>query len=766
MTTDFKNSALDYHRQPVAGKISVETTKRMLTQHDLSLAYTPGVAAVCEAIVQDVDTIRDYTARGNLVAVITNGTAVLGLGNIGPHAAKPVMEGKAALFKTFADIDVFDLELDASDPDKFVDAVTALAPTFGGINLEDIKAPECFEIERKLVERLDIPVFHDDQHGTAIVVAAAIRNGLRVGGKQIEDVKLVCSGAGAAAMACLDLLVSMGLKKENIFVCDRKGILYEGREGTSDPHKLRYTQATGMRTLHDAIAGADIFLGLSGPGVMDAGDVKLMADRPFILALANPDPEILPEIAHAVRNDVIMATGRSDYPNQVNNVLCFPFLFRGALDVGATVINHEMKIACVKALADLTLEETSDCVSAAYRGETFRFGPKYLLPKPFDRRLMSRIAVSVARAAMDSGVARRPIQDLVAYRRKLQDYRFRTSALMRPIFDLVRQQPRRILFAEGESSRVLQALQVVVEEDLCVPVLVGCRNRIEEKLAALGMRLRPDQDFGILDPGVNRQLEQDWRCVRDWLSASGITSDAAKELVLTNGTVLSAVRLRNRMADGVICGVRGKFSTHLNYIRNIVGCDENVRNLSTVNLVITRLGPLFLTDTQISILPEPEHLADVVLMAAKVIARFGIKPRVALLSHAEGGGQDIGDMQRAAAAIEILKRRAPDLEVTGDVGIETALYMSDNGASDPVHGAPANLLVMPNLAAAGIALGVMKRIGNAVDVGPILIGSRLPVHILSNNVSVRGIVNMTAMVAADASKLAIRPVRAVDRQEG
>jgi malate dehydrogenase (oxaloacetate-decarboxylating)(NADP+) len=750
MTTDLKNSALDYHRQPVAGKISVETTKRMLTQHDLSLAYTPGVAAVCEAIVEDVDTIRDYTARGNLVAVITNGTAVLGLGNIGPHAAKPVMEGKAALFKTFADIDVFDLELDASDPDKFVDAVASLAPTFGGINLEDIKAPECFEIERKLVERLDIPVFHDDQHGTAIVVAAAIRNGLRVGGKQIEDVKLVCSGAGAAAMACLDLLVSMGLKKENVFVCDRKGVLYEGREGTNDPYKSRYTQATGMRTLHDAIAGADIFLGLSGPGVMDAGDVKQMAERPFILALANPDPEILPEIAHAVRDDVIMATGRSDYPNQVNNVLCFPFLFRGALDVGATVINHEMKIACVKALADLTLEETSDFVSTAYRGETFRFGPKYLLPKPFDRRLMSRIAVSVARAAMDSGVAKRPIQDLVAYRRKLQDYRFRTSALMRPIFDLVRQQPRRILFAEGESSRVLQALQVVVEEDLCLPVLVGRRDRIEEKFAALGMRLRPDQDFGILDPGVNRQLEQDWQYARDWLSASGMTSDTAKDLVLTNGTVLSAVRLRRRMADGVICGVRGDFSAHLNYIRNIVGCDKNVRNLSTVNLVITRLGPLFFTDTQISILPEPEHLAEVVLMAAKVIERFGIKPRVALLSHAEGGGKDMGDMQRAAAAIEILKKRAPDLEVTGEVGIEAALYVPDNGASDPVQGTPANLLVMPNLAAAGIALGVMKRIGNAVDVGPILIGSRLPVHILSNTVSVRGIVNMTAMVAADA----------------
>jgi malate dehydrogenase (oxaloacetate-decarboxylating)(NADP+) len=751
MTSDLKNSALDYHRQPVAGKISVETTKRMLTQHDLSLAYTPGVAAVCEAIVEDVDTIRDYTARGNLVAVITNGTAVLGLGNIGPHAAKPVMEGKAALFKTFADIDVFDLELDASDPDKFIDAVASLAPTFGGINLEDIKAPECFEIERKLVERLDIPVFHDDQHGTAIVVAAAIRNGLRVAGKQIEDVKLVCSGAGAAAMACLDLLVSMGLKKEHVFVCDRKGVLYEGREGTNDPHKSRYTQATGMRTLHDAIAGADVFLGLSGPGVMDAGDVKQMAERPFILALANPEPEILPEIAHAARNDVIMATGRSDYPNQVNNVLCFPFLFRGALDVGATTINHEMKIACVNALADLTLEETSDSVSAAYRGETFRFGPKYLLPKPFDRRLMSRIAVSVARAAMDSGVARRPIQDLVAYRRKLQDYRFRTSALMRPIFDLVRQHPRRILFAEGESTRVLQALQVVVEEELCRPVLVGRRVRIEQKLEELGMRLRPDQDFEILDQGENEQLEQDWQCASDWLSGSGITPEAAKELILTNGTVLSAVRLRRRTADGVICGVQGDFSGHLNYIRSIVGCDENVRNLSTVNMVITRLGPLYFTDTQIAILPEPEHLADVVLMATKVIERFGIRPRAALLSHAEGGGRDIGDMQRAAAAIEILKKRAPDLEVTGEVGIEAALYVPDTGASDSVSGAPANLLVMPSLAAAGIALGVIKHIGNAVDVGPILIGSRLPVHILSNTVSVRGIVNMTAMVAADAS---------------
>jgi malate dehydrogenase (oxaloacetate-decarboxylating)(NADP+) len=751
MTTDLKNSALEYHRQPVAGKISVETTKRMLTQHDLSLAYTPGVAAVCEAIVEDVDSIREYTARGNLVAVITNGTAVLGLGNIGPFAAKPVMEGKAALFKTFADIDVFDLELDASDPDKFVDAVASLAPTFGGINLEDIKAPECFEIERKLIERLDIPVFHDDQHGTAIVVAAAIRNGLRVAGKQIEDVKLVCSGAGAAAMACLDLLVSMGLKKENVYVCDRKGLIYEGRDGTNDPHKSRYMQATGMRTLQEAIAGADIFLGLSGPGVMDAEDVKQMAERPFILALANPVPEILPEIVHAARNDVLMATGRSDYPNQVNNVLCFPFLFRGALDAGATVINHDMKIACVKALADLTLEETSDCVSAAYRGETFRFGPEYLLPKPFDRRLMSRIAVSVARAAMESGVARHPIQDLVAYRRKLQDYRFRTSALMRPIFNLVQQQPRRILFAEGESTRVLQSLQVIVEEELCRPVLVGRRDRIEERLAELGMRLRPDQDFGILDQGENKLLEQDWQCARDWLSGSGIAPDTAKELVLTNGTVLSAVRLRRRLADGVICGVRGEFSSHLKYIRSLVGCDENVYNLSTVNLVITRLGPLFLTDTQIAIMPEPERLAEVVLMATKVIERFGIKPRVALLPRAEEGSHDEMDMQRAVSAIGILKRRAPDLEVTAEVGIDAALCVHpDTSVSGHTPGAPANLLVMPNLAAAGIALDVMKRIGNAVDVGPILIGSRLPVHILSNTVSVRGIVNMTAMAAADA----------------
>ena len=753
MTTDLRKSALDYHRQPAPGKISVETTKRMLTQYDLSLAYTPGVAAVCEAIVEDVDSIRDYTARGNLVAVITNGTAVLGLGNIGPHAAKPVMEGKAALFKTFADIDVFDLELDASDPEKFVDAVAALAPTFGGINLEDIKAPECFDIERKLIERLDIPVFHDDQHGTAIVVAAAVRNGLRVAGKQIEDVKLVCSGAGAAAMACLDLLVSMGLKKQNVFVCDRKGVLHEGREGAADPHKARYVQATASRTLRDAIAGADVFLGLSGPGVMDADDVKQMAERPFILALANPVPEILPEVAHAVRDDVIMATGRSDYPNQVNNVLCFPFLFRGALDVGATVINHDMKIACVKALADLTLEETSDCVKAAYRGETFRFGPEYLLPKPFDRRLMSRIAVSVARAAMDTGVARRPIQDLVAYRRKLQDYRFRTSALMRPIFDLVRQHPRRVLFAEGESSRVLQALQVIVEEDLCRPVLVGRRDRIEEKLAELGMRLRPDQDFGILDPAMNKQLEQDWQCARDWLSGSGMTPGAVKELLLGNGTVLSAVRLRRRMADGVICGVRGEFSAHLRYIRSIVGSDENVGNLSTVNLVITQLGPLFLTDTQIAIQPEPEQVADVVLMATKIVERFGINPRVALVSHDEGGGQDRGDQQRTALAIEVLKRRAPNLEVAGAMGIETALYVPDGAVSDPVHGVPANLLVMPNLAAAGIALGVMKRIGNAVDVGPILVGSRLPVHILSNTASVRGIVNMTAMAAADAMNL-------------
>jgi malate dehydrogenase (oxaloacetate-decarboxylating)(NADP+) len=752
MTTDLKNSALEYHRLPVAGKIAVETTKRMLTQHDLSLAYTPGVAAVCEAIVEDVATVSDYTARGNLVAVITNGTAVLGLGNIGPYAAKPVMEGKAALFKTFADIDVFDLELDASDPDKFVDAVAALAPSFGGINLEDIKAPECFEIERKLIERLDIPVFHDDQHGTAIVVAAAVRNGLRVAGKQIGDVKLVCSGAGAAAMACLDLLVSMGLKKENVYACDRKGLLYAGREGTNTPYKSRYLQATDMRTLSQAIVGADVFLGLSGPGVMTAEDVRAMAERPFILALANPVPEILPEIAHAARNDVLMATGRSDYPNQVNNVLCFPFLFRGALDAGATVINHEMKIACVEALADLTLEESSDCVSAAYRGETFRFGPEYLLPKPFDRRLMSRIAVSVARAAMESGVARRPIPDLVAYRRKLQDYRFKTSALMRPIFNLAQQHPRRILFAEGESTRVLQALQVIVEEELCQPVLVGRRDRIEGKLDELGMRLRPDRDFAVVDQNNPAQLEQDGRCAGDWLGESGVSPRAARELVLTHGTVLAAVRLRRGLADGVICGVRGEFSTHLNFVRNIVGCDDNVHHLSTVNLVVTRLGPLFVTDTQIAIAPDPERLAEAVLMASKVIGRFGIKPRVALLSHTEGGGHDQEARRRAVVAIGILRGRTPDLEVMGEVGIDAALSLqSDAGTAGTVPGIPANLLVMPNLAAAGIALGVMKRIGNAVDVGPILIGARLPVHVLSNSVSVRGIVNMTAMAAADAS---------------
>jgi malate dehydrogenase (oxaloacetate-decarboxylating)(NADP+) len=767
MTTDITKAALDYHRQPVAGKISVETTKRMLSQHDLSLAYTPGVAAVCEAIVEDVDAVRDYTARGNLVAVITNGTAVLGLGNIGPYAAKPVMEGKAALFKTFADIDVFDLELDASDPDKFVDAVAALAPTFGGINLEDIKSPECFEIERKLLERLDIPVFHDDQHGTAIVVAAAIRNGLRVAGKRIEDVKLVCSGAGAAAIACLDLLVSMGLSKENVFVCDRKGILYEGRKGTIDLHKIRYMRATRLKTMREAIVGADVFLGLSGPRIIDADDVRQMAERPFILALANPEPEILPEIAHAARNDVVMATGRSDYPNQVNNVLCFPFLFRGALDVGATVINNEMKIACVKALADLTLEESSDCVSAAYRGETFRFGPDYLLPKPFDRRLMSRIAVAVARAAMESGVARRPIRDLVAYRRKLQDYRFRTSTLMRPIFELVRQYRHRIMFAEGESSRVLQALQFIVEEELCRPVLVGRRDRIEAKLDLLGMRLRPERDFGIVDPADDKLLQEDCQCARDWLVGSRLTAQTARELLRTNGTVLSAIRLRRRMVEGVICGVRGGFGINLGYIRSLIGCGENVRDLSTVNLVITRQGPLFVTDTQIAIRPEPEHIMDVVVKAAKLVERFGIKPRVALLAHERDSGLDAEHVQTVNSAIEMLKDCMPGLEVTGEVDIEAALTVPvEDGTPDPLSRAPANLLVMPNLAAAGIALGVMKRVGNAVDVGPILIGSRLPVHILSHAVTVRGIVNMTAMAAADATVECGASATGEIRQEG
>jgi malate dehydrogenase (oxaloacetate-decarboxylating)(NADP+) len=752
MNPDIKQAALDYHRFPVPGKISVEITKSMLSQHDLSLAYTPGVAAVCNAIADNIETVTDYTARGNLVAVITNGTAVLGLGPIGPYAAKPVMEGKAALFKAFAGIDVFDLELDETDPDKFVAAVAALAPSFGGINLEDIKAPECFEIERKLVERLDIPVFHDDQHGTAICVAAAVRNGLRLAGKRLDTARLVCSGAGAAALACLDLLGSMGLDKDRVTVCDRHGVLYTGRELGEDPYKSRYARNTESRTLQEAMAGADIFLGVSVAGVLDADSVKRMAPRPLILALANPEPEIFPDLAHAVRDDILMATGRSDYPNQVNNVLCFPFLFRGALDVGATTINQAMKIACVEALADLALEETPDSVSTAYSGKTFRFGPDYLLPKPFDRRLISRIAVAVARAAMESGVAKRPIKDLAVYRHRLEAYSFRTSTIMRPIFDQARQHPRRIMFADGESSRVLQAVQVIVDENLCLPVLAGHRDRIKQKLSELGLRLDPDQDIEIVDFDTNTQLEKDIHCCLDRQSGAGMSAQEVRQRLRSDGTVLSAVRLRRRMVDAVLCGVSGEFNTHLAQVRNLIGCSVDARDLSTVNLVITRHGPLFITDTRITAMPTAEHLAETVMLAARVVERFGMQPRVALLSHPDSGGRGDADSKRARKAVKILQKRAPGLEVAGQMSVELALTARTNPETAPVSGlsASANLLVMPNLDAASIALGILKGVGNAVDVGPILIGSRYPVHILSNTVSVRGIVNMTAMAAAEA----------------
>lgn len=752
MNLDIKQAALDYHRFPVPGKISVETTKSMLSQHDLSLAYTPGVAAVCNAIADNIETVTDYTARGNLVAVITNGTAVLGLGHIGPYAAKPVMEGKAALFKAFAGIDVFDLELDETNPDKFVAAVAALAPSFGGINLEDIKAPECFEIERKLIERLDIPVFHDDQHGTAICVAAAVRNGLRLAGKRLDAARLVCSGAGAAALACLDLLGSMGLDKDRVTVCDRHGVLYTGRELGEDPYKSRYARNTETRTLQEAMAGADIFLGVSAAGVLDVDSVRRMAPRPLILALANPEPEILPDVAHAVRDDILMATGRSDYPNQVNNVLCFPFLFRGALDVGATTINQAMKIACVEALADLALEETTDSVSTAYSGKTFRFGPDYLLPKPFDRRLISRIAVAVARAAMESSVAKRPIEDLALYRHRLEAYSFRTSTIMRPIFDQARQHPRRIMFADGESSRVLQAVQVIVDENLCLPVLAGRRDRIKQKLSELGLRLDPDQDIEIVDFDTNTQLEKDIHSCLDRRAGAGMSAQEVRLRLRSDGTVLSAVRLRRRMVDAVLCGVSGEFSTHLAQVRNLVGCSVDARDLSTVNLVITRHGPLFITDTRITAMPTAEHLAETVMLAARVVERFGIQPRVALLSHPDSGSRSDAGSKRARKTVKILQKRAPGLEVAGHMSVELALTAGTNQETAPVSGlsASANLLVMPNLDAASIALGIMKGVGNAVDVGPILIGTRYPVHILSNTVSVRGIVNMTAMAAAEA----------------
>ena len=747
-----REAALDYHRYPTPGKLSVTATTTLANQRDRALAYSPGVAFTCEEIVKDPKTAAEYTARGNLVGVISNGTAVLGLGPIGPLASKPVMEGKAVLFKKFANIDVFDLEVNETDPQKFIDIVAALEPTFGGVNLEDIKAPECFIIEKALRERCNIPIFHDDQHGTAICVAAAVRNGLRVVGKDISKVRLVASGAGAAALACLNLLVSMGLPRENITVTDRFGVVYKGRKEEMDPWKAEYAIDTNARTLSDVIEGADVFLGLSAPNIMGEEELRKMGERPIIMALANPTPEVSPELVKEIRPDAVMATGRTDYPNQVNNVLCFPFLFRGALDVAATEINEEMKIAAVEAIADLATAEVSDIVAAAYGGQELRFGPEYLIPKPFDPRLMLEIPPRVAKAAMDSGVAKRPITDFDAYRQQLEGFVFRSGLVMKPVFDMARSQKKRVVYPEGESRRVLQACQVLVDDGVCHPVLIGRRDVILERIAELGLRLIPDEQVEIHDPEDNPHFEQDWQDFHNIMGRRGINPEYARSIVRTRPTVIAALMLRRGEVDAMLCGCQGGFLRHLRYVRNLVGVQKGVTDFSTVNMMIMKQGTFFLTDTYVSVDPTPEHVAETAIMAADVVKRFGITPKAALISHSNFGSHENKSACKMRDALQLIRTLAPDLEVEGEMHADAAISEEIRSRIFPnsMLKGSANLLVMPTLDAANISYNMVKMLGDGLPVGPILVGAAKPAHVVSPSITVRGIVNMSAIAVVDA----------------
>jgi malate dehydrogenase (oxaloacetate-decarboxylating)(NADP+) len=747
-------SALEYHRHPSPGKISVVPTKSMTTQHDLALAYSPGVAVPCMAIAANPDQARSLTSRGNLVAVITNGTAVLGLGNIGALASKPVMEGKACLFKKFADIDVFDIELDEADPDKIVDIVAAMEPTFGGINLEDIKAPECFYIERKLRERMKIPVFHDDQHGTAIVAGAAVINGLEIVGKKIEDIKIVASGAGAAAIACLNLLVGLGARRENVFVSDIKGVVYAGRLEDMDDQKAKYAQPTSARALGEIIAGADLFLGLSAGGVLRPEMLAKMADRPLILALANPDPEISPEVAKATRPDAIIATGRSDYPNQVNNVLCFPFIFRGALDVGATTINEEMKFAAVHAIAALARAEQSDIVASAYGHQETRFGADFLIPRPFDPRLISVVAPAVAEAAMKSGVATRPIKDMPAYRSSMERFVYKSGNTMKPVFEAAAQTNQRVIFAEGEESRVLRAVQIAVDEKLARPVLVGRGDVVNAKIRDFGLRLEQGRDFDLIDLHdealIKSAVEDHYQLTR----RKGGSRERIDRAMHSNNTLLAATMLRLGRADGMLCGTHGDYSEHLECVSKAIGFGSGRRIFAAMNLLMLPQHTVFICDTYINADPTAEELADITILATDEMCRFGINPRVALLSHSSFGSSDVASARKMRATFDLVLAAKPDLEIEGEMRGDMALSKRILDATFPdsrLH-TEANLLIMPNLDAANITYNVLKTVaGEGVTVGPILLGAAKPVHILTPTSTVRGIVNMTALASVDAS---------------
>ena len=753
MDEQLRRAALEYHRLPVAGKISVTPTKGLVNQRDLALAYTPGVAAACEAIVADPSEARSLTARGNLVAVITNGTAVLGLGAIGPLASKPVMEGKAVLFKKFAGIDVFDIEVNERDPDKLVDIIASLEPTFGGINLEDIKAPECFVVERKLRERCKVPVFHDDQHGTAIIVGAAVLNGLKVVGKDIGAVKLVASGAGAAALACLGLLRKMGLRKDNIIVTDIKGVVYKGRVEEMDPLKEQYAMDTPARTLAEVIDGADVFLGLSAGGVLKPEMVGRMAARPLILALANPEPEILPHLARQAKPDAVIATGRSDFPNQVNNVLCFPFIFRGALDVGATTITSEMELAAVQALADLAQAEQSDIVATAYGKQNLSFGPDYLIPRPFDPRLIGRIAPAVARAAITSGVATRPIDDFDAYRERLNQFVYQSGFIMRPVFAAAKLAPMRLVYTEGEDERVLRAAQQVVDEGLARLTLVGRPHVVGARIERLGLRLEPGRDFALVDPNSDSRFREYSMAYHKLAERKGVTPQLARLEMRRRYTLIGAMLMHMGAADAMLCGAVGRYQSHLQFIDHVIGLRPGVRHYAAMSMLLLPRRTVFICDTYVNFDPSAEQVAESAILAAEEIRRFGLTPRAALLSHSSFGAADTPTAVKMREALALLERLAPDLEVEGEMQGDAALSEEIRMSVFPgsrLKG-QANLLVMPTLDAANIAFNLLKTAaGDGITVGPILLGAARAVHILTPSATVRRIVNMTALAVADA----------------
>ncbi len=750
MTDNKDQQALDYHRAPPAGKISVTATKPLASQHDLSLAYSPGVAAACKAIEADKDQAAELTARANLVAVITNGTAVLGLGNIGPLASKPVMEGKGVLFKKFAGIDVFDIEVDATDIDLFCQTVKALEPTFGGINLEDIKAPECFEIEKRLKQEMDIPVFHDDQHGTAIIAAAGVLNAVEIIGKSIEELKIVCSGAGAAALSCLKMLEVVGAKRSNMTVLDQDGVLHVDRSEELDPYKREYAIKTNKRTLDDAIDGADMFLGLSVAGVLNGEMVKKMAKQPIIFALSNPNPEINPEEVEAVRDDAIIATGRSDYANQINNVLCFPFIFRGALDVGATIINEEMKLAAAKAIASLTRKEVTETVAAAY-GESPIFGKDYIIPKPFDTRLILEIAPAVAKAAMETGVATRPLSDMAAYVRKLESFVYRSGSVMKPIIVNAQNDPKRVVFAEGEEERVLRATRAIVDEGIAKPILIGRREVVENRISRMKLRLEEGRDYELCDNQQDARHKEYSQYYHKLLGRDGVAPRFADLVMRTRNTAIGALMVKLEQADAMICGTIGLFDKHLRHVQQIIGTKSGVHSLSTLNMLVLDQGVYFLTDTHVNYDPSADTLVEIAKLGAEEVERFGIKPKVAMMSHSNFGSQASPSSKKVREAVARLQAET-EFEVDGEMHADTALNakLRESLIQDSRLEGEANLLVMPNLDAANITYNCAKMLGNGLSIGPIMVGAARPVHILTTSATVRNIVNMTALAVVGA----------------